>query len=75
MSDWMGTVGVFLILTAYFFSTFGWMSSQSKTFFALNATGAAMSCYASYLITYWPFFVLEGIWTIVSLVGWVRAKE
>jgi len=34
-----------------------------------------MTCYASYLIEYWPFFVLEGTWTIVSLIGWIKAKE
>jgi hypothetical protein len=75
LSDWIGTGGVFLILTAYFFSTFKLMSSQSRIFFALNTIGAAMSCYASYLIEYWPFAVLESTWTIVSLIGWIRAKE
>lgn len=74
-SDWIGSIGVFLILIAYFFSTFKWMSSQSRIFFALNTIGAAMTCYASYLIEYWPFAVLEGTWAIVSLVGWIRAKE
>lgn len=75
LSDWIGTVGVFLILVAYFLSTFNWLSSQSRTFFALNTIGAAMTCAASYLIQYWPFFVLEGTWTIVSLIGWIKAKE
>ncbi|MDQ6609928.1 MAG: hypothetical protein M3Y85_08925 [Bacteroidota bacterium] len=74
-SDWIGTIGVLLILIAYFFSTFRWMSSQSRIFFALNAVGAAMTCYASYLIKYWPFFVLEGTWAIVSLIGWIKAKK
>jgi hypothetical protein len=75
LSDWIGTVGVFLILVAYFCSTFRWMSAHSRVFFAFNTIGAAMSCAASYLISYWPFFVLEGTWTIVSLIGWIRAKE
>lgn len=74
-NDWIGTVGVFLILVAYFCSTFNWMSSQGRIFFALNTIGAAMTCFASYLIRYWPFFVLEGTWTIVSLIGWLKAKE
>lgn len=74
-SDWIGTAGVFLILVAYFCSTFRWMSSQSRLFFALNTIGAAATCFASYLIQYWPFFVLEGTWTIVSLIGWIKAKE
>ena len=74
-NDWIGTIGVFLILLAYFCSTFRWLSSQSPIFFALNTIGAAMSCFASYLILYWPFVVLEGTWTIVSLIGWIKAKK
>jgi hypothetical protein len=74
-SDWIGTIGVFLILSAYFCSTFRWLSPHSRVFFALNTVGAAMACTASYLISYWPFVVLEGTWTLVSLIGWIRAKE
>jgi hypothetical protein len=75
LNDWIGTVGVTLILIAYFCSTFRWMSAHSRVFFMLNTIGAAMTCLASYLIAYWPFFVLEGTWTIVSLIGWIKAKE
>jgi hypothetical protein len=74
-SDWIGTAGVFLILLAYFCMTFKWMSAQSRLFFALNTIGSATTCFASYLISYWPFVVLEGAWTIVSLIGWIKAKE
>ena len=74
-SDWIGTIGVTLILIAYFCSTFKWMSPHGRIFFLLNTIGAAMTCFASYLISYWPFVVLEGTWAIVSLVGFVRAKD
>lgn len=75
VNDWIGTIGVGLILIAYFCSTFNWMSSHSRVFFMLNTIGAAMTCLVSYLIAYWPFFILEGTWTIVSLIGWLRAKK
>jgi hypothetical protein len=75
VNDWIGTIGVSLILIAYFCSTFHWISSQSKLFFALNTIGAAMACTASWLIAYYPFVVLEATWTIVSLIGWIKAKE
>ncbi len=73
-SDWIGTVGVFFILLAYFCNTFRWLSSQSRLFFALNALGASMACLASFLIAYWPFVILEGIWTIVSVIGLIRVS-
>ena len=74
-NDWIGTIGVGLILIAYFCSTFNWMSAHSKLFFLLNAVGSAMTCYASYLIAYWPFVVLEGTWSFVSFVGFFKAKR
>jgi hypothetical protein len=74
-TDWIGTIGVGLILIAYFCSTFNWISAHSRIFFLLNALGAAMACYASYLISYWPFVVLEGTWAMVSITGFIKAKN
>ena len=73
--DWIGTMGVGLILLAYFCNTFKLVSGESKIFFLLNAIGAALACYASYLISYWPFVILEGTWTLVSLVGLLKARS
>ena len=74
VSDWIGSIGVFVTLAAYFCSTFKWISSQGRFFFALNTIGGATTCLASYLIHYWPFCVLEGTWAVVSLIGWIKAK-
>ena len=71
-NDCIGTVGVGLILIAYFCSTFKFISPDSKLFFILNVIGAALACYASYLIRYWPFVILEGTWTLVSLIGLLK---
>ena len=68
-NDWIGAIGVGLILLAYFCHTFQFISGESKFFFLLNAFGAALACYASYLIRYWPFVFLEGVWTVVSIIG------
>lgn len=72
-NDFVGTIGVGLILLAYFLQTAGYLSSKSKIFFMLNAIGAALACYASWLIDYWPFVVLEGTWLLVSLFGLYKA--
>lgn len=74
-SDWIGTIGVGITLLAYFCMSVKWMSGHSRIFFLLNTIGAAMSCFASYLIPYWPFVVLEGVWSIISLVGMIKAKK
>ena len=67
ISDWIGFVGVFQILLAYFLNVVGKISNDSLPFILLNLIGAAMACVASILIAYWPFIILEGIWALVSL--------
>ena len=74
-TDWIGTIGVGLILLAYFTSAFNLLSGKSKLFFVLNAIGATLACYASYLINYWPFVILEGTWMLVSLIALTKSLK
>ena len=68
-NDWVGTIGVGLVLIAYFLNTMKWIPVNGKFFFVLNTIGGALSCYAAVLIDFIPFVVLEAIWTIVSVYG------
>jgi len=68
-SEIIGTVGVGLILVAYFCNIFNWIDGKGKLFFVLNIIGAGLACYASWLIDYWPFVILEGTWFLVSVIG------
>ena len=72
-NDLIGTIGVGLILIAYFCNTFKLLPENGKTFFVLNILGAGLACYASWLIRFWPFVVLEGVWCLVSVVGFLKA--
>jgi hypothetical protein len=71
-NDITGTIGVGMILLAYFFNTLGWLKNNNPLFFLLNILGAGIACYASWLINYWPFVILEGTWLLVSLIGLLR---
>ncbi len=73
-NDIIGTIGVGLILVAFFCNTFGIIQREGKLYFILNILGAGIACYASFLISYWPFVMLEGVWTIVSVVGLFKTK-
>jgi hypothetical protein len=64
---WSG-IGLF----AYLGSILNRLKPDSWQFFALNFIGSALACIASWLISYWPFFILEGIWAISSLFGFVK---
>jgi hypothetical protein len=71
-NDVIGTIGVGLILLAYFLNTFSIIPKEGKLFFIMNIAGAALACYASYLINYLPFVILEATWTVVSIAGLIR---
>ena len=72
LTDWLGTIGVLQILLAYFLNVIGKLSSKSLAFILLNLIGASMACFASVLLKYWPFIVLEGVWALVSLYSFIN---
>ena len=72
LTDWLGTIGVLQILLAYFLNVIGSVSSKSLAFILLNLIGASMACFASVLLKYWPFIVLEGVWALVSLYSFIN---
>ena len=40
--------------------------------YCMNIAGAGLACYASYLIRYLPFVILEATWMMVSLLALVK---
>lgn len=73
--DIVGAIGVWLTLFAYFLNTIGSFRKDKKLFYVLNIFGAGIACYAAILIPYWPFVALEGIWTIISIYGLMKAMK
>jgi nucleoside recognition membrane protein YjiH len=72
-NDSIGTIGVGLVLIAYFMNIFSLIKKDGILFYTLNIIGGAISCYASILIKFLPFIILEGIWTIVSIIGLLKS--
>ncbi len=71
-NDIIGSLGVGLILLAYFFNTFSIIIKEGILFFCMNIVGAGLACYASILINYVPFILLEGVWCLVSVAGLIK---
>lgn len=63
------SIGVFLLLLAFALNLTGKLERRSLTYQSLNIIGAALSCLAAVLITFWPFVVLEGCWAVVACVA------
>jgi hypothetical protein len=68
-TDWIGFVGVSLLLIAYFLNLNNKMAKDSISYLMLNFIGAGIACFASVLLHYLPFVILEGCWTLVSAMG------
>ena len=67
--DLLGFVGVSMILIAYFLNLNGRLDPNNIKYILLNLFGAILACLASLLMEYYPFVLLEGTWTLVSLVA------
>jgi hypothetical protein len=75
ITDIIGSAGVGLILLAYFLGTEKLMKQDGKMYFVMNIIGAGLATVASVLLGYWPFVILEGAWTLVSLYGLMKAMR
>ena len=71
-TDIISTIGVSLILLAFFLNTFKFLADSSKLYFVLNIVGGAFACYGSVLLNSLPFIILEGTWSLVALVGLIK---
>ncbi len=72
LSDILGSIGVSLLLIAFLLNLRGIMSPDSKWYIILNIIGAALCGYSSYLIKFYPFVILEGVWVIAAFSSLIK---
>ena len=71
----VGTLGVTLLLIAFALNLANKLEAASATYLVLNVVGAGLACISSYMIQFWPFVVLEGVWTISSLIMLLKPSK
>ena len=67
VSDSLGTAGVSLLLLAFLLILSKKIQVESVSYTLLNMVGAALCGVSAYLISFYPFVVVEGVWVLVSL--------
>ena len=72
ITDWTGSIGVTILLIAFLLNLRNILAKDSATYLLLNVIGAGLACAASVLLNYLPFIILEGSWTLVSLIGLIN---
>jgi len=72
--DYIGTAGVTILLLAYLLMLLKVVAASNKVYIWMNIIGAGLSTLASVFLKYTPFIILEGTWTLVSVIALFRKK-
>jgi len=69
ISDILASIGVVILLIAFLLNLYKRLPAQSKIYSLMNFIGAGICCFSSYLIKFYPFVLLEGVWGLVALLS------
>jgi hypothetical protein len=69
VSDIIASIGVIILLIAFLLNLYRKLPAESKTYSMLNFIGAGICCFASWMVSFYPFVILEGVWAFVALVS------
>jgi hypothetical protein len=71
--DFLGNIGVFLILLAYFLLQIDKIDNRSIKFSAINLFGALFICISLYYDFNLSAFIIEFSWLLISAMGIVKS--
>jgi len=69
LSDIIASIGVIILLIAFLLNLYKKLSANSKVYSLMNFIGAGICCFASWMVSFYPFVILEGVWGFVALVS------
>lgn len=74
-TDMVGVVGATLVLIGFILVQTHRLRDEDIRYDLLNALGSALLLWYAYLLSSYPFMILNSVWLLVSLkdvVGWWR---
>jgi hypothetical protein len=75
LSDIIASAGVIILLIAFLLNLYKKLPASSKLYALMNFVGAAICCFASYMVKFYPFVVLEGTWALFGLVALIKTGK
>jgi hypothetical protein len=72
LSSWIGSAGVTLLLLAFVLNLINKLPSDSVFYLLLNVVGAGLAGVSSFMISFWPFVILECVWVVASLIPLIK---
>jgi len=74
-SDIIASIGVIILLVAFLLNLYKKIAPESRAYTLLNFVGAATCGFASYMISFYPFVFLEGIWAAFALFSFFKVPR
>ena len=74
-SDIIASLGVIILLIAFLLNLYKKVPAESRIYTAMNFIGAALCGLSSYMIKFYPFVVLEGIWAAFALFSFIKVPR
>ncbi len=71
-ANWIATIGVGILLSAFFLNIVGKLRTEDKAYSFLNLLGGLLSAYASWIVDFYPFVILNIIWSITAFMFLIK---
>ena len=68
----ISVLGALAVLAAYAANQFRWIGPSNLSYTLLNLIGAGVLSAVAILERQWGFLLLEGVWTLVSLLALIK---
>ncbi|MBS1524304.1 MAG: hypothetical protein JST19_01570 [Bacteroidetes bacterium] len=74
-SDIIASIGVIILLVAFMLNLYKKLPANSKIYSLMNFLGAGVCCYASWMVRFYPFVVLESVWAFVAFISLLKVPR
>ncbi|HWD90304.1 MAG TPA: hypothetical protein VG367_19385 [Mucilaginibacter sp.] len=74
-SDIIASIGVIILLIAFMLNLYKRLPASSKLYSLMNFIGAGLCGYASWMVKFYPFIILEGVWAFVALISLLKVPR
>lgn len=71
LSDIIASIGVIILLIAFLLNLYNKLPAHSRLYSGMNFVGAGLCGLSSYMISFYPFVVLESIWAAFALYSFI----
>lgn len=74
-SDIVASIGVIILLIAFMLNLYKRLPANSKLYSLMNFVGAGLCGYASWMVRFYPFIILESVWAFVALISLLKVPR